>query len=162
MSFTPLRSSPQLNTSIRETRAVNAWFANKRSASKKRSRAHVAPYGSPEPVNDEDEEWNQHYSWSSPPPGAELNQCQTHTAFPTTVSEHQHIFEEDSNTGIPRRMRMRPSTWQTEELRKLYNHNSHPSREEREELGNRIGMQVNLLIHMIMMFIMCITGVIKA
>lgn len=39
-----------------------------------------------------------------------------------------------------RRMRMRPSPEQHEELRRLYNINPHPSAEERQALADRIGM----------------------
>ncbi|KAI0320381.1 hypothetical protein OF83DRAFT_1105504 [Amylostereum chailletii] len=38
-------------------------------------------------------------------------------------------------------MRARPSSHQTEELRKAYARNSHPTKEDREELCSRIGMR---------------------
>jgi hypothetical protein len=45
----------------------------------------------------------------------------------------------------PPRMRIRPSLSQTEELRKAYIIDPHPTKEQREELGKRIGMCVGLL-----------------
>jgi hypothetical protein len=57
-------------------------------------------------------------------------------------SQQSHFFSETSTTLRP--TRVRPTASQTEELRRLYNSNPHPSKEEREELGNRIGMYVNL------------------
>lgn len=41
---------------------------------------------------------------------------------------------------MPRRMRMRPSPEQTEELRRVYNVNPHPTTDERQALAERIGM----------------------
>jgi len=38
---------------------------------------------------------------------------------------------------------MRPSPYQTEELRKAYIIDAHPTREQREEIGKRIGMFVH-------------------
>ena len=38
--------------------------------------------------------------------------------------------------------RSRPSQYQTDEMRSLYARNPHPTREEREELCERIGMYV--------------------
>ena len=40
-------------------------------------------------------------------------------------------------------MRMRPSLSQTEELKKAYMDNPHPTKDMREALGKRIGMCVN-------------------
>jgi hypothetical protein len=45
---------------------------------------------------------------------------------------------------MPRKMRIRPTAQQTEALKKFYKHNPHPSKEDREELGDRIGMSVFL------------------
>jgi hypothetical protein len=43
---------------------------------------------------------------------------------------------------MPRRMRMRPSSEQTDELRRLYNINPHPTTEQRQNLASAIGMYV--------------------
>ena len=51
---------------------------------------------------------------------------------------HAHVYEGD----VPRKGRSRPSAEQTEELKKLYERKAHPSKEEREALGVRIGMSV--------------------
>jgi hypothetical protein len=53
-------------------------------------------------------------------------------------TNHKHFITETD--AMPRRMRMRPSHEQTEALKRLYRENPHPTREEREELGDRIGM----------------------
>jgi hypothetical protein len=60
-------------------------------------------------------------------------------SFFTGNIEHHH-FGVESETSLPRRNRLRPSPDQAEELKRLYDSNPHPSREEREELGARIGM----------------------
>jgi hypothetical protein len=41
---------------------------------------------------------------------------------------------------MPRRMRVRPTPDQTEELKKLYNINPHPTTDQRQLLSERIGM----------------------
>jgi hypothetical protein len=52
--------------------------------------------------------------------------------------DHSHFFTEPEN--MPRKMRIRPTPQQMEELKKLYNINPHPTKDEREDLGERIGM----------------------
>jgi Homeodomain len=42
--------------------------------------------------------------------------------------------------GQPKKMRLRPSGEQTEELKKVYNSNPHPTAEERQALADRVGM----------------------
>lgn len=63
---------------------------------------------------------------------------QQQSAFYAGNPNHRHLFESESN--MVRKGRSRPTAAQTEELRKLYEVNPHPSKEEREELGVRIGM----------------------
>ena len=66
---------------------------------------------------------------------------QQQSAFYAGNPEHRHVYE-SSGTEVPTRprMRLRPTTQQTEELRNFYHVNPHPTKEEREELGDRIGM----------------------
>ncbi|KAI0049287.1 hypothetical protein FA95DRAFT_907820 [Auriscalpium vulgare] len=67
---------------------------------------------------------------------------QQQTAFYAGNPEHRHTYESASIEPPPRpRMRMRPTSYQTDELRKFYLTNSHPTKEEREDLGKRIGMR---------------------
>lgn len=82
------------------------------------------PHHNPELDDDDDEEY---------PPMAQPN-----SSFHTGTTEHAHYFA-DADI-MPRRMRMRPSPQQTDELRKLYNLNAHPTTEARQELADRIGM----------------------
>ncbi|TFK56800.1 hypothetical protein OE88DRAFT_1689991 [Heliocybe sulcata] len=56
-------------------------------------------------------------------------------------SERRLMLESTPEPTVPRKMRFRPTAAQTEELRKLYNVNAHPSKEEREVLGESIGMR---------------------
>jgi hypothetical protein len=68
------------------------------------------------------------------------------TAFYAGNPEHDHTYE--SSVPVPPsrpRMRMRPSQSQTDELRKAYLIDPHPTKEQREELGKRIGMWAILL-----------------
>jgi hypothetical protein len=57
--------------------------------------------------------------------------------------EHSHFYHDSDSTH--RRMRMRPSSDQAEELRKLYNINPHPTAEQRQALSATIGMCVLFL-----------------
>jgi Homeodomain len=41
---------------------------------------------------------------------------------------------------MPRRMRVRPTAEQTDELKKLYHINPHPTTDQRQLLAERIGM----------------------
>lgn len=63
-----------------------------------------------------------------------------HSLFYTGGQDHSHFLTEGEN--MPRRMRMRPSVEQTEELKQLYNINPHPTTEQRQALSERIGMYV--------------------
>lgn len=72
------------------------------------------------------------------------NNSRPQGSFYTGYPDHKH-YSGESET-LPRRMRMRPSHEQTEELKQLYAINPHPSKEEREELGDRIGMYVLQLL----------------
>lgn len=65
---------------------------------------------------------------------------QQQSAFYAGNGSHRHVFDGESASAAARKGRSRPSAAQTEELRKLYDVNPHPSKEEREELGVRIGM----------------------
>jgi len=54
--------------------------------------------------------------------------------------EHAQFLTE--NDSVPRRIRIRPTSEQIEELRKLFNITHHPSNEQRQALADRIGMCV--------------------
>ena len=55
--------------------------------------------------------------------------------------EHQHRHAHDGDpSSTQRRMRYRPTPQQREELERVFERNTHPSRDERELLGDRIGM----------------------
>jgi hypothetical protein len=149
-----------------ETKTVNAWFQNKRAANKKRSRPGHSPstYDLPpissllSPVDSttatlaEDSSVPQVASPSIPRmqlPSSRINPTQgspevskQQTAFYAGNPEHDHTYE--SSVPVPPsrpRMRMRPSQSQTDELRKAYIMDPHPTKEQREELGKRIGMR---------------------
>ncbi len=67
------------------------------------------------------------------------------SAFYVGNPDHDHTYESAVPVLPPRpRMRIRPSLSQTEELRKAYIIDPHPTKEQREELGKRIGMCVTL------------------
>jgi hypothetical protein len=149
-----------------ETKTVNAWFQNKRAANKKRSRPGQSPstYDLP-PISSllspadsstatltEDSSIPQVTSPSIPrmqapstrinPTPASPEVSKQQTAFYAGNPEHDHTYE--SSVPVPPsrpRMRMRPSQSQTDELRKAYLIDPHPTKEQREELGKRIGMR---------------------
>jgi hypothetical protein len=162
--FSPL-SYDSRSIRLRETKTVNAWFQNKRAANKKRSRPGQSPstYDLPpissllSPVDSstatptEDSSIPQVASPSIPRtqlPSTRINHAQgspesskQQTAFYAGNPEHDHTYE--SSVPVPPsrpRMRMRPSQSQTDELRKAYIIDPHPTKEQREELGRRIGM----------------------
>ncbi|KAI0068046.1 hypothetical protein BV25DRAFT_1834364 [Artomyces pyxidatus] len=153
-----------------ETKTVNAWFQNKRASSKKRHRgAAAAPTFDLPPIsallastsststpNDFDDfPDNEHPKLplprieksptqdSLPSTSSKQDQHQQQqTAFYAGNPEHRHTYESSGAELPPRpRMRMRPTSDQTDALRKFYMTNPHPSKEEREELGKRIGMR---------------------
>ncbi|KAA1467765.1 homeobox-domain-containing protein [Dentipellis sp. KUC8613] len=71
-----------------------------------------------------------------PPPPQQLS------AFYAGNPDHRHTYESNNREMLPRpRMRMRPTPQQTEQLRKYYQKNQHPSKDEREELARQIGMR---------------------
>jgi Homeodomain len=73
-------------------------------------------------------------------------EAQQQTAFYAGNPEHCHSLESPaSGPTIRPKMRMRPSLSQTEELRRAYIINAHPTKEQREELGRKIGMYVIVL-----------------
>ncbi|TFK41900.1 hypothetical protein BDQ12DRAFT_696454 [Crucibulum laeve] len=139
-----------------ETKTVNAWFQNKRASSKKRTRStpyEQPPISAPEPhhalsnavphypqpeyedYNDEDfPTVDIHHSRAASVVPPEIL-----SSFYTDNPEHTHFLTEGDS--MPRRMRMRPSVEQTDELRKLYNINPHPTTEQRQVLSERIGMR---------------------
>lgn len=144
-----------------EVKTVNAWFQNKRASTKKRSNKSTgsAASSSREPHNsqcelppistllasvsgpsshlDYDEMMSDEEPYSDRLPPIPHQRQQS--AFYAGNPQHRHLF--DSETSMPRKARNRPSAAQTEELRKLYDATPHPSKEEREQLGIRIGMR---------------------
>lgn len=66
------------------------------------------------------------------------------SAFYTGLPDQAHFYTASDN--IPRKMRMRPSSEQAEELKKLYHINPHPTTEQRQALSASIGMSV-LFLH---------------
>ena len=156
----------------REVKTVNAWFQNKRASCKKRNNkanstpaaVHpsssasstntnqfelapisqlIASVSAPSPHDYDDSEDDHSYVDRLPPISASTQQRppRTRSIFYSSSPQHQHLFDAEMSS-MPRKGRSRPSAAQTEELRKLYDANPHPSKEEREELGRRIGMWV--------------------
>lgn len=67
------------------------------------------------------------------------------SAFYAGNPEHHHSLSRDNSPpavdlSARPRMRMRPTSQQTDELRRFYQVNPHPTKEEREDLSERIGM----------------------
>jgi len=148
-----------------ETKTVNAWFQNKRAATKKRSRpGQPSTYDLPSvpsllsPVDPSTAPLIEDSSISECPspslarmqePSPRINHLQAsldpsiqQTAFYVGNPDHDHTFESAVPVLPPRpRMRIRPSLSQTEELRNAYIIDPHPTKEQREELGKRIGMR---------------------
>jgi len=139
---------------LRETKTVNAWFQNKRASSKKRIRGGAQAYEvqhintppilhppPPEfhPQSDLDDIHDDEYS-------VDVHQSRATSVVPSDYPspfyaahpDQAHFYAESDS--MPRRMRMRPSSEQTEELRKLYNINPHPTTEQRQALSATIGM----------------------
>ncbi|CAL1694380.1 unnamed protein product [Somion occarium] len=146
-----------------EVKTVNAWFQNKRASSKKRSTkasqlpatqyelppisaliASVSSPAAPPVPQDFDElsedDQSSHFSdrdLSRIPFTSEHRQRQT--AFFAGNPQHRHAIESDQS--IPRKGRSRPTQAQTEQLKAYYDHTSHPTKPQREALGQRIGMR---------------------
>lgn len=150
-----------------ETKTVNAWFQNKRASNKKRSRpglssssydlpsisSLLSSVDSATPSLAEDPPISDFHSPSLlprihqsptriPHTPSSTDTTQQQTAFYAGNPEHCHTYE-SSTPELPSRprMRMRPSLSQTDELRKAYIDNPHPTKDMREALGKRIGMR---------------------
>ncbi|KII93954.1 hypothetical protein PLICRDRAFT_695028 [Plicaturopsis crispa FD-325 SS-3] len=144
-----------------ETKTVNAWFQNKRASSKKRNRggahkdllaissthastpssstSHTPHYTDIDDYPEDEYPPPSRYPRRSTSLAATAADAQEQT-FYAGNNDNKHHFAAQSE-AMTRKIRMRPSAEQTDELRKLYNKNPHPTREEREELGERIGMR---------------------
>jgi hypothetical protein len=61
--------------------------------------------------------------------------------------DQSHYFPE-TNTFL-RKVRTRPSDGQAAELRELFKKTSHPTKEQREQLADRIGMYVSPIIRLL-------------
>lgn len=158
----------------RETKTVNAWFQNKRASSKKRTRgvpydvppisSHLGSTSSSvtnTPRHVEPDDFHDDEYLDSLHHNSRLHQQQHplhHSRSASVVTpdnmhpvstfyagnpDHTHFLAETDT--MPRRMRMRPTTEQTDELRKLYNVNPHPTTDQRQVLSERIGMYVSPL-----------------
>lgn len=142
-------------------KTVNAWFQNKRASTKKRSNKGGSSNGSSNVANAqcelppisaliatvsapsshaeyEESDDEQLAPFLDRPPMSSSQHSRQQSAFYAGNPQHRHLFESESASA--RKGRSRPSVSQTEELRKLYDVNPHPSKEEREDLGVRIGM----------------------
>ena len=152
----------------RETKTVNAWFQNKRASNKKRSRPGLSsstidlpPISSLLSVDSSTPPLVEDSSISEFPSSPTLSRApepstrtsrvltsaetQQQTAFYAGNPEHCHSYESPvPELPTRQKMRMRPSLSQTEELRRAYVINPHPTKELREELGKKIGMYVML------------------
>ncbi|KAF9567851.1 homeobox-domain-containing protein [Agrocybe pediades] len=148
-----------------ETKTVNAWFQNKRASSKKRVRggasanaatsyenqvqASVPPPPPPQPSQQQNHDHHHHMDFDSfeDDYALDIPHSRSASALPTDYPpssyaghpDQAHFYSESDN--MPRRMRMRPSSEQTDELKKLYNINPHPTTEQRQALSASIGMR---------------------
>ncbi|KAK0465522.1 homeodomain transcription factor [Desarmillaria tabescens] len=116
-----------------ETKTVNSWFQNKRASTKKRTVAQRSlPYDSPRinpqlPSNSS--------SASTTPRPSELGDYQDDDY----LLEPPHFNSE--NDSMPRRLRLRPTPDQADELKRVYSVNPHPTTEQRQILAERTGMR---------------------
>lgn len=156
----------------REVKTVNAWFQNKRASCKKRNNkvasapatAHrnhssnnnnntntnqfelpsisqlIASVSAPSPPDYDDSDDDRSFD-RLPPISASTQQRPPRSRSIFYAGSPQHLFETEMSMP-PRKGRSRPSAVQTEQLRKLYDANPHPSKEQREDLGRQIGMWV--------------------
>ncbi|PPQ77037.1 hypothetical protein CVT25_014854 [Psilocybe cyanescens] len=141
-----------------ETKTVNAWFQNKRASSKKRVRGGGAAQYDPQPINTappplplpslQNHDMHRHNDMHdildddyllSHSRSVSVVQSECPPPFYAGHPDHAHFYTESEN--VPRRMRIRPSSEQTDELRKLYNINPHPSTEQRTTLARSISMR---------------------
>ncbi|KAI1793133.1 homeobox-domain-containing protein [Ganoderma leucocontextum] len=138
-----------------ETKTVNSWFQNKRASSKKRHKAPLTQFELP-PISaliasvsapstslpshqiEYDELSEDEYLPPQSVSAAHPLQ-QQHALFYAGEPQPQHLFEAEGS--MPRKSRSRPSQEQTEELKIFYELKPHPSKEEREALGVKIGMR---------------------
>ncbi|KAF8167423.1 hypothetical protein B0H34DRAFT_681811 [Crassisporium funariophilum] len=140
-----------------ETKTVNAWFQNKRASSKKRIRgapSHETPSMNTAPsvhLSSASNDPFRHLDLDDIPDdgysSVDIQHSRSASVVPSEYfspfnaghpDQPQFFTESDS---MPRRMRMRPSSEQTDELRKLYNINPHPTTEQRQALSANIGMR---------------------
>ncbi|KAI0828894.1 hypothetical protein BC628DRAFT_1315877 [Trametes gibbosa] len=136
-----------------ETKTVNSWFQNKRASSKKRHKAPltqcelppisalIASVSAP-PAQLQQQQQPLDYDDFSDEEGylpLSHQAPQQHTLFYAGNPQHKHLYEVEGS--MPRKARSRPSAAQTEELKKLYERKQHPTREERDALGHKIGMR---------------------
>ncbi|KAG6911360.1 hypothetical protein DXG01_001031 [Tephrocybe rancida] len=132
-----------------ETKTVNAWFQNKRASSKKRTRG--VPYNVP-PVMPSSaastsnnptrhpSEFDDYYFEDDYLPLDDYSRATS--IVPSEYAGHPDYSHFTSETdSMPRRMRIRPSAEQTDELRQLYNITPHPTTDQRQHLAERIGMR---------------------
>ncbi|KAK7686667.1 hypothetical protein QCA50_010267 [Cerrena zonata] len=154
-----------------EVKTVNAWFQNKRASTKKRSTKASAsqpsvqpsqqsyelppisaliasvPSPAPQSVHQDFDELSEddhlsHFSdrdLSRIPYSSSEHHRQRQTSFFAGNAQHRHAIESDQS--MPRKGRSRPTQVQTEQLKAFYEHTSHPTKIQREELGQRIGMR---------------------
>lgn len=139
---------------FREVKTVNAWFQNKRASTKKRHKGSNTQYELPPisaliasvsaPAVPSRHEFDELSEDDQLPPISDRSisriprSRQRQSAFYAGNPQHRHAVDADQSTL--KKGRSRPTQAQTEELRKLYDRTPHPTREERESLGDRIGM----------------------
>ncbi|KAF8963856.1 hypothetical protein BDZ97DRAFT_1661033 [Flammula alnicola] len=142
-----------------ETKTVNAWFQNKRASSKKRVRGGAPVSYDSQPINTPpvlhsptiNQDFHRHPDMDDihdddylsldiqHSRSASLVPSEYPSSFYAGHPDQAHFYTESDS--MPRRMRMRPSTDQIDELRKLYNINPHPTTEQRQALSASIGMR---------------------
>ncbi|THV06607.1 homeobox-domain-containing protein [Dendrothele bispora CBS 962.96] len=137
-----------------ETKTVNAWFQNKRASSKKRTMSRPnAHYDAPSvshstssisrtaDMDDYDDDYSS-IDYQNPvrshSPVPSSNGRSWSTFYSGNLEPTQFLTENDN---VPRRIRIRPTGEQIEELRKLFSITHHPSAEQRQALAERIGMR---------------------
>ncbi|KAG6842401.1 hypothetical protein C0991_007531 [Blastosporella zonata] len=130
-----------------ETKTVNAWFQNKRASSKKRTRGvpyNVPPVISPTAASTSNNpahhpsEFDDYYYDDDYIPD---DYSRATSVVPDYASRQDHSHFTSETDSMPRRMRIRPSPEQTDELRKLFNLTPHPTTDQRQHLAERIGMR---------------------
>ncbi|KAF7784183.1 transcriptional regulator family: Homeodomain [Agaricus bisporus var. burnettii] len=136
-----------------ETKTVNAWFQNKRASTKKRSKGTqsadipvsnpMPPQYSPVSYPPRRLDYDDYVDDDYPPPSDSYSRASS--VLPPDTSpfylNNAELSYYMTDSDAARRMRLRPSPDQIEELRKLYAINPHPSAEERQVIAERIGMR---------------------